>query len=85
MKFSDAAQAVTQLSRRPNNDMLLKLYALYKQGSEGDVRGSRPGILDIKGRAKFDAWKKIAGLSKEEAQSSYIGLVQDLVAKDKES
>lgn len=82
MNFEEAAKAVTKLSQRPSNDHLLQLYALYKQGSEGDVQGKRPGMLDIKGRAKFDAWKKLEGLDSDKAKSQYIELVQQLITRD---
>ncbi len=77
-KFETAAQEVQKLSKRPDNDTLLKLYALYKQGSEGDVSGKRPGITDFKGRAKYDAWAKIKGTGKEKAMQDYIDLVESL-------
>jgi len=63
-----------------DTDNLLKLYALYKQGTEGDVSGKRPGMLDLKGRAKYDAWSKLEGTSEEEAQKKYVALVKKLLA-----
>ena len=57
-RFAEAKGRVEQLTKRPTNDQLLELYAFYKQATEGDVTGSRPGLLDLKGRAKFDAWTK---------------------------
>lgn len=63
-----------------DTDNLLKLYALYKQGTEGDVSGKRPGMLDLKGRAKYDAWSKLEGTSQEEAQKKYVALVKKLLA-----
>lgn len=77
-KFETAAQDVQKLSKRPDNDTLLKLYALYKQGTDGDVSGKRPGMTDFKGRAKYDAWAKIKGMDKEKAMQDYIGLVESL-------
>jgi diazepam-binding inhibitor (GABA receptor modulator, acyl-CoA-binding protein) len=76
--FEAAAARVQQLPRRPSNDDLLSLYALYKQGSSGDITGSRPSVFDIKGRAKFDAWAKVRGLSQEQARTDYIALVARL-------
>ena len=70
-QFNEAKGRVTKLSERPGNDVLLQLYALYKQGSEGDVQGKRPGMLDLKGRAKYDAWTKKKGLSKDDAQNKH--------------
>lgn len=78
--FERAAQEVQQLPRRPDNDVLLKLYGLYKQATVGDVTGSRPGILDIQGRLKYDAWAKLKGTSPEQAMRDYIALVEHLKA-----
>ena len=77
--FEAAQERVKALSRRPSNDELLRLYALYKQATEGDAKGSRPGILDPRGRAKFDAWKGVAGTSAAEARRRYVALVAELV------
>ncbi|MBP1467765.1 acyl-CoA-binding protein [Candidatus Chloroploca sp. M-50] len=77
-RFEQAAQQVQQLPKRPDNDALLKLYALYKQGTLGDVTGSRPGILDMQGRMKYDSWAKLKGTSNEQAMNDYIALVDQL-------
>ena len=71
---------VNGLAAKPGNDVLLELYALFKQGTVGDVQGSRPGMMDIKGRAKYDAWAKRQGLSKDAAMTAYITLVDRLLA-----
>ena len=76
--FISTADRATKLPKRPPNDILLKLYALYKQGHEGDVTGDRPGFADFEGRAKFDAWNKIKGKSNDEAKQLYISLVEKL-------
>ena len=76
--FKSAADRATKLPKRPPNDILLQLYALYKQGNEGDVKGERPGFTDFEGRAKFDAWNKINGKSNDEAKQEYISLVEKL-------
>ena len=76
--FDDAAQRVTKLDYRPTNEQLLKLYGLYKQASEGDVRSERPGGFDFKGIAKYDSWASLRGMSQEEAMQSYIDLVEEL-------
>ena len=76
--FISAADRVTKLPKRPSNDILLQLYALYKQGHEGDVTGERPGFGDFEGRLKFDAWNKINGKSNDEAKQEYISLVEKL-------
>ena len=79
-QFEIALKEVKKLSGLSNDD-LLKLYSLFKQATDGDVAGSRPGIFDIKGRAKFNAWGKVKGMSKEEAMEHYIALVKKLKAK----
>ncbi|NBX76346.1 MAG: acyl-CoA-binding protein [Proteobacteria bacterium] len=78
-QFNQATKDVKKLSTRPDNQTLLELYALFKQATEGDVAGSRPGMLDLKGRAKFDAWTKKKGLSSETAMKDYIALVTKLI------
>ena len=80
-EFETASQEVTKLPSRPDNASLLALYALYKQATEGDVQGKRPGMLDIKGRAKFDAWSEKKGLGSESAMQAYVALVRKLQGK----
>ena len=80
--FEQAQQEVNTLSKKPNNDVMLKLYALYKQGSTGDVQGERPGGFDFVGGAKYDAWAGQRGKTQEQAQQEYVALVQELKAKD---
>jgi acyl-CoA-binding protein len=77
-KFEAAANAARKLSQRPSNEQMLELYALYKQATEGDVKGSRPGMLDLTGRAKYDAWSRKKGLSAESAMKSYCDYVARL-------
>jgi len=77
-QFETAAQEVQTLPARPDNDTLLKLYALYKQGSEGDVAGPKPGFFDFVGGAKYDAWAKLKGTSTEDAMTGYIKQVEKL-------
>ena len=79
-EFEQAASDVKQLSQRPDNDTLLKLYALYKQGSQGDVCGPKPGFFDFVGTAKYEAWAQLRGMSAEEARRKYIELVRNLEA-----
>jgi len=75
----DQAQADSKnLSERPDNMTLLKIYALYKQASAGDAEGKRPGFTDMVGRAKFDAWEGLKGTSKDEAMQQYIDLIEEL-------
>lgn len=77
-RFEQAQQDVKGLPERPDNDTLLRLYALYKQGSEGDVSGPKPGFFDFVGTAKYEAWSKMAGTSQDDAQQQYIDLVTKL-------
>ena len=79
--FTEAQERVKLLSKRPSNAELLDLYGLYKQATEGDVSGSRPGMLDPKGRAKYDAWASRKGTGREEAKTRYVALVDALVRK----
>ena len=79
-QFDTAAKAVQSLPRKPDNETLLKLYALYKQATIGDVSGKRPGFTDPVGRAKYDAWEKLRGKSQEQAMQQYIDLVNTLLA-----
>ena len=75
----EAAVASTQdLTRRPDNQTLLKLYALYKQATEGDNAATKPGFSDLVGRAKWDAWTALKGTSASEAMQRYIELVETL-------
>ncbi|MFN7121346.1 MAG: acyl-CoA-binding protein [Hydrogenophaga sp.] len=75
----DAAVANSKnLSERPDNATLLKIYALYKQATEGDVEGKKPGFGDMVGRAKWDAWNGFKGTDKEGAMQQYIDLIQEL-------
>lgn len=73
-RFADAQARIKPVTGL-GNDVLLDLYALYKQATSGDVSGSRPGMMDLKGRAKYDAWAKRKGLSKDAAMEQYIALV----------
>ncbi|MDS4022362.1 MAG: acyl-CoA-binding protein [Candidatus Competibacter sp.] len=77
-RFQTAQDDSKKLSKRPDNDTLLKLYACFKQGASGDVEGKRPGFTDLVGRAKYDAWAKLKGTTKEEAMQQYIDLVESL-------
>jgi len=79
-KFEQAAEDAKKLSERPDNDTLLKLYALYKQGSEGDVSGPKPGFFDFVGTAKYEAWTKLKGMKSDEAMQKYTDLVKKLGA-----
>ena len=78
-RFQDAQRRVKTLTQAPGTDTLLELYALFKQGTTGDVDGKRPGMLDIKGRAKYDAWAGKKGQSRDQAMEAYCALVDRLV------
>lgn len=80
-RFEQASRDVKSLPQRPDNDDMLALYALYKQGSKGDVSGERPGFMDFVGGAKFDAWSKLAGMDTAEAMQKYIEKVTALQGK----
>jgi diazepam-binding inhibitor (GABA receptor modulating acyl-CoA-binding protein) len=77
-KFEQAVARSKELTKRPSNEELLQLYALYKQATEGDVTGERPGGFDFKGIAKFDSWEELKGKSKEQAMAEYVALVDKL-------
>ena len=77
-RFEAAVASSKSLSERPDNATLLKLYALYKQGSAGDVEGKRPGFTDMVGRAKYDAWAGLKGTTSDEAMNQYIALIEAL-------
>lgn len=79
--FEQAQKDVKTLTSRPGNDDLLFLYAHYKQGADGDVSGKRPGMLDMVGRAKYDAWAKLKGMSQTDAQQKYIDKVSALLGR----
>jgi len=81
-EFEQCAVEVNDLDERPSNEDLLNLYAFYKQATKGDVEGKRPGMLNIAGRAKFDAWSDISGMATKEAMQSYVDLVRTLQAAE---
>ena len=77
-QFEQAAADSKNLSERPDNQTMLKLYALYKQGISGDVEGKRPGFTDMVGRAKYDAWAGVKGKTADNAMQEYTALVNSL-------
>ncbi|MBI5522129.1 MAG: acyl-CoA-binding protein [Desulfarculus sp.] len=79
--FEKASVEVKTLPSKPDNNTLLKLYALYKQGAEGDVSGQRPGGFDFVGNAKYDAWAELKGTAPEVAQRQYVDLVNGLLGR----
>ena len=76
--FEKAVADSKSLPEKPDNRTLLKLYALYKQATEGDVDGKRPGFSEMVARAKYDAWAEAKGKSKDEAMQEYVDLVESL-------
>ena len=81
-RFEAATAASRTLKKPPDNDQLLALYAFYKQASNGDVTGDRPGALDMVGRAKYDAWAKKKGLARDAAMQGYADLVDELKKRE---
>lgn len=82
-KFNAAAEEVKAFTKRPADNELLELYALYKQGTVGDNTTEKPGMLDFKGKAKWQAWVDKKGMTKEAAQQAYVDLAAELAAKYK--
>ena len=77
-QFDDAVARSKTLTKRPGNEELLQLYALFKQATEGDVSGERPGGFDFKAIAKYDAWAEIKGKTKDQSMKDYVALVDRL-------
>ena len=77
-RFDQALADSKLLPAKPDNNTLLQMYALFKQGSTGDATGERPGMMDFVGRAKFDAWAALKGKSQDAAQQGYVDLVESL-------
>ena len=80
-EFLSAAKDVKTLTESPKNEELLELYGYFKQASVGDCNTDRPGMFDLKGKAKWDKWDGRKGMSKEDAEKKYIELVKDLKGK----
>ncbi len=76
--FTDAKQKVEELYKRMDNKTIRKVYAYYKQATEGDISGKRPSALRFRDRVKCEAWSSISGMSKEDAEAAYIELVSNL-------
>lgn len=77
-QFDQALADSKNLPERPDNQTLLKIYALYKQASAGDTDGNRPGMTDFVARAKYDAWDGLKGTSKDDAMQQYVDLIEEL-------
>jgi acyl-CoA-binding protein len=80
--FDDVAEKSKSLKNRPSNVELLKLYALFKQATEGDVTEEKPGGFDFKAAAKYNAWEEQKGKPSDKAAEEYIQFVNELIAKD---
>ena len=79
-KFQEAGVRVRTLTSRPSNEDLLTLYALFKQATEGDVSGTKPGMFDFKGLAKYNSWELLKGLEADEARQQYVDKVDAMMA-----
>ncbi|XP_060104424.1 acyl-CoA-binding domain-containing protein 7 [Heteronotia binoei] len=79
--FESAAESVKKLKTRPSDDELRELYGLYKQSVVGDINIECPGMLDLKGKAKWEAWNQKKGMSKENAMKAYISKANELIQK----
>jgi acyl-CoA-binding protein len=82
-QFEQAQKDVNTLTRRPSNEDFLFLYSHFKQANVGDVKGDRPGMLDMVGRAKYDAWAKLKGLKPDPAMQKYVDKVDGLLKTHK--
>ncbi|XP_072840764.1 acyl-CoA-binding protein [Pogona vitticeps] len=80
-EFEKAAEEVKNLKSKPTDQEMLEIYSHYKQATVGDVNTERPGMLDFKGKAKWDAWNSLKGMGKEDAMKAYIAKVQELKEK----
>jgi acyl-CoA-binding protein len=80
--FQAAQTAAKKLKNKPDDETLLELYSYFKQATEGDAKGARPGVLDFVARAKYDAWSARKGVKKDAAMRSYIKLVEHLESLD---
>jgi len=81
-RFEEAAERVKHLQTKPNSDILLQLYGLYKQATQGDNTSAQPWSIQFEAASKWDAWNKNQGLSESDAKAAYVKLVNELLAKD---
>ena len=77
-KFNEAAERVKTLKQKPDNRVLLNLYALYKQSTIGSINIDQPWAIQVEARAKWDAWNSLGQMEKEEAMEKYVELVNSL-------
>ncbi|KAM9035118.1 acyl-CoA-binding protein [Sarcophilus harrisii] len=80
-EFERAAEEVKNLKAKPNDEEMLFIYSHYKQATVGDINTERPGMMDFRGKAKWDSWNSLKGKSKEEAMKAYIAKVEELKKK----
>uniref|UniRef100_A0A8C9CN10 Acyl-CoA-binding protein n=1 Tax=Phocoena sinus TaxID=42100 RepID=A0A8C9CN10_PHOSS len=80
-EFEKAAEEVKHLKTKPADDEMLFIYSRYKQATMGDINTERPGMLDLKGKAKWDAWNELKGTSREDAMKAYVDKVEELKKK----
>uniref|UniRef100_A0A452UAS9 Acyl-CoA-binding protein n=1 Tax=Ursus maritimus TaxID=29073 RepID=A0A452UAS9_URSMA len=80
-EFDKAAEDVKHLKTKPADDEMLFIYSHFKQATVGDINTERPGLLDLKGKAKWDAWNQLKGTSKEDAMKAYVNKVEELKKK----
>ncbi|KAI9274803.1 putative acyl-coA-binding protein [Phascolomyces articulosus] len=80
-QFNTAAAEVKELSKKPSDDDLLKLYGLFKQATVGDNNTAKPGVFDLKGKYKWQAWEDLKGKSQEDAEKEYIAFVEELKSR----
>jgi len=80
-QFEKATKDVTKAKTDPGNDMKLRLYAHFKQSTDGDVAGDKPGFTDFVGRAKYEAWAKLKGMSSDDAMTAYVKLVKRVLSE----
>ncbi len=81
--FEQAQKDAKTLTKRPSNEDMLFMYSHFKQATAGDVQGSRPGMMDMVGRAKYDAWAKLKGMSKADAEAKYVDKINALLKTHK--
>ncbi|XP_076869043.1 acyl-CoA-binding domain-containing protein 7 [Brachyhypopomus gauderio] len=81
-EFDQYAEDVKKVKTRPSDQELLDLYGLYKQAMVGDINTDKPGMLDMKGKAKWEAWDSRKGMSKDDAMTAYVALAQEIIDKN---
>jgi diazepam-binding inhibitor (GABA receptor modulating acyl-CoA-binding protein) len=81
-RFEQAQADVKTLSKDPGNEAKLTLYGLFKQATAGEAAAAKkPGRFDLVGKAKYDAWSKLAGTSADDAKERYVHTVDGLLGR----